>query len=128
MKPCAPSDRRAAGARGEAVAREALRARGYAIEAANVRVPGGELDLVAWDGPVLCFIEIRSTSSADWGGPLETVRDGKQRRIIRAAQWYLARLPELPEQIRFDVVAITWDAAPPRLELIPGAFTADGAQ
>ena len=124
MKPSsAAPDRLRTGRRGEALARRALEREGYVIEAANARVPGGELDLVAWDGPVLCFIEIRSTSSDEWGGPLETIRWPKQRRLIRAAHWYLAGLSELPEQTRFDVVAVVWEASgAPRVELIRGAF------
>ena len=49
------------GARSERLAERFLTSHGYRIEARNVRYPVGELDLVAWDGDTLCFIEVRAT-------------------------------------------------------------------
>lgn len=90
-----------------------------------MRFPVGELDLVALEGETLCFIEVRSTSSDRWGGALASVTHRKQRRIIRAAQWYANRLGELPEQMRFDVVAVEWPSdGGPSVQLIRGAFDA----
>ena len=115
------------GSESEALALRLLRRRGYRIEARNVRCRLGEVDLVAWDGETLCFVEVRATSSADWGGPLATITREKQRRVIRAARWYLSRCASPPECIRFDVVAVDWSAGgAPALELLQGAFTADG--
>ena len=115
------------GRESELVAAQFLIAQGYAIEAVNVHVPGGELDLVAREGRTLCFVEVRSTSSDRWGGPLATIDAGKRRRIIRAARWHLARRREPPAEIRFDVIAITWrELDPPAVELIRGAFDAPG--
>jgi putative endonuclease len=113
------------GARSEALAAAFLDSHGYRLIARNVRFPVGEVDIVAWDGPVLCFIEVRATSSEQWGGPLASITERKQRRILRAARWYLSRRP-LPEEVRFDVVAITWSQPRPAIELIRNAFTADG--
>lgn len=114
------------GARAEQLAVRLLVARGYAIERRNVRYPVGEIDLIARDRGTLCFVEVRSTSSDVWGGPLASVRDGKRRRLIRAARWYLNAQAPLPAETRFDVVGITWrPAGPPRVELIQGAFMAD---
>ena len=118
--------RAARGRRAEALACGYLDAQGYDILARNVRFPIGEIDIVAREGQTLCFIEVRSASSVQWGGALASITDRKRQRVIRAAQWYLhtARL-QLPET-RFDVVAIEWrPAAPPALELVRGAFTAD---
>ena len=113
------------GHRSEELAARYLRARGYTILKANVRFPVGEIDLVARQGEVLCFVEVRSASSTEWGGPLATVTYPKQQRLIRAAQWYLKRLRALPPQIRFDVIAITWRTdGTSSVELIPGAFDA----
>lgn len=104
-----------------------LAGQGYAVEAVNVRVPGGELDVVAREGRVLCFIEVRSRSSDAYGGPLASIDAGKQRRFIRAVRWYLARRGQSDVETRFDVVAITWRGLdPPAIELIRGAFDASG--
>ena len=121
-KPLPP--RQALGRRSEELARRHLAALGYVVEKTNARFPVGEIDIVARDGQTLCFVEVRSASSEAWGGPLASITDRKRRRLIRAAQWYLARLRALPEEIRFDVVAVTWTGGVPAVELIRGAFDA----
>ncbi len=119
-------DRLARGQRAEQLARQFLSAQGFVIEQANVRYPVGEIDLVAWDGQTLCFVEVRSTSSQRWGGPLASITDRKRRHLIQAARWHLQRLRQIPRDIRFDVVAVEWKAGDsPRVELVRGAFTAD---
>ncbi len=119
--------RRRLGRESEQLARRLLAEAGYVVEQANVRVPVGEIDLVARDGNTLCFVEVRSTSSEAWGGALASITRSKQRRLIRAARWYLQRLPQAPAAVRFDVVAVAWAAAgPPRTELVRDAFAADG--
>ena len=113
------------GERSEQLALRFLVSQGYAIEETNVRFPVGEIDTVAREGHTLCFVEVRATRSDDWGGPLASIGDRKRRRLIRAARWYLVRFRELPEEIRFDVVAMTWDGAgEPTPELVRGAFDA----
>ncbi len=112
------------GRRSEEAAVRFLQANGYTIAERNVRFPVGEIDVVAWEAETLCFVEVRSASSSQWGGALASVTRPKQRRLIRAAQWYLARRKALPAQIRFDVVAIDWERTPPAMELVRGAFEA----
>ena len=79
---------------------------------------------MAREDDTLCFIEVRSTSSLQWGGALATLTDHKRRRLLRAARWYLARLRSLPPEIRFDVVAIQWQQGSPSAELVRHAFDA----
>ena len=120
------SPRGARGERAERIACAYLSAHGYELIERNVRFPVGEIDIVAKEGSALCFVEVRSASSIAWGGAAASVTPPKQRRIIRAARWYLqsCRLSYL--DIRFDVAAIDWrDEAAPVVELIRGAFTAD---
>jgi len=102
-----------------------LQAQGWVIEQRNVRYPVGEIDLVAWEGRTLCLVEVRSTSSSAWGGPLASVTTPKQRRLLRAARWYLQQHRISAEQIRFDVVAVNWAVDPPALQLVRAAFTDD---
>ena len=123
-----PSDpsRAARGRAGERLAARLLSAQGYVIERANVRYPVGEIDLIAREGQVLCFVEVRSASGERWSGALESIDGKKRRRLVRAARWYLNGLPALPAETRFDVVAITWRAAgEPDVELVRGAFDAE---
>jgi len=89
----------------------------------NVRVPGGELDVIAQEGEVLCFIEVRSRTCADFGHPLETIDAPKQRRIARAAAAYLSAHPH-GGPCRFDAVGVLWgpEGAAPSVTLVRGAF------
>ena len=120
-----PDERQQLGERSEQLALRFLTSQGYRMKERNVRFPVGEIDLIAWEGEALCFIEVRSTSSLQWGGPLASVTDRKRRRLIRAARWYVERLRELPLEMRFDVVAISWEGErAPTLELVRGAFDA----
>lgn len=118
--------RRSRGEHGERLAEAELVRLGYKMQRRNVRYPVGEIDLLAMDGRTLCFVEVRSTSSEAWGGPLASVTDAKRRRIIAAARWFMSRYAGPAEEFRFDVVGILWLEDGPRLELIQGAFTIDG--
>lgn len=81
-----------------------LRSRGYEIVARNWRTVRGEIDVVARDGSTLVFVEVKSRSRSDFGGPEAAVHPAKQRRLIAAARDFLSRTGcRLP--VRFDVVA-----------------------
>lgn len=103
-----------------------LAANGCRIVARNVRYREGELDVVALDGGVLAFVEVRLRSGARFGGAGASVDAFKRRRIVRAAQHYLAERygagGKLPP-CRFDV--ITADASGVT-EWIREAFAAEG--
>jgi putative endonuclease len=96
----------------ESLALAYLQRQGLVLVQRNYRVAlgpharGAELDLIQRerDG-TLVFVEVRSRAGASHGGALASVDATKQRRIVRAAQHYLLRLPVLPP-CRFDVVAI----------------------
>ena len=126
----APTERQAHGRQGEALARRYLERQGYAIEAANVRLRPGELDVVALDGPTLCFIEVRTVTTKAFGPATASIDQRKRRHVLRAARSYLqARRPAWAGEIRFDVVAIDASSATPAIELIRNAFDAtDGSK
>ena len=120
-------DRRARGREAEDLAAAFLRERGLEILARNHAVPRGEVDLVAREGEVLCFVEVRSRTSDAQGRPEETVGGAKARRVVAAATDWAARNGALDREIRFDVVAVTLlEGEAPRLEHFRGAFDADG--
>jgi putative endonuclease len=119
-----PSPSQRWGAAREALAEAALSRDGYVIVERNWRGGGGEIDRIAWDGPILCFIEVRARSSDAYGLPMETVTRAKQRRIIRAASAYLGRFRGARHPAaRFDVVSIIdRGQGKPSLTIIRGAF------
>ena len=82
--------------------------------AQNVHLRHAELDLVALEGSTLCFIEVRLRSNDRFGSAAESVDARKRKRILRAAATFLAshRVPR-HSAIRFDVVAIDLEKAPP---------------
>jgi putative endonuclease len=110
------------GRRGEAVAEEFLRRHAYTIVARNYRCRAGEIDLVALDGPVLVFVEVRSRRGAALGTPLESVDGRKQAQVARVAQHFLAARRWHDRDARFDVVGIRFDAEPPVVEHVRSAF------
>jgi len=101
--------RRALGAAGELAAARHLERNGYGIVEKNVRCRLGEIDLVAIDGAVVVFVEVKGNRGPRYGAPEEMVTPFKQRRLTRLASWYLQRRGWLGRAARFDVVAVDWD-------------------
>lgn len=114
------------GDRGERHAARALRRQGFRILMRGYRTPLGEIDLVARDGDVLVFVEVKSRRQ---GEPAEAVTPEKQRRLTLAGLRFLAEHRLLENQpVRFDVVAVVWpdDRSPPAVEHFRNAFEAVG--
>ena len=111
--------RQRAGDAAEAEACAKLEAAGCRILGRNVRYREGEIDIVADDRGTLVFIEVRMRRSDRFGGAEGSVDASKRRRLVRAAQHYLLRLPS-PPPCRFDVVVIEGEA----IEWIEAAFDA----
>jgi len=103
--PRTPPARAAAGAQAEALAAEFLIARGLAIVARNFRTRHGEIDLIARDGEVLVFVEVRLRRSQYFGGAGASITRAKSARLTAAARGYLAMLGSEPP-CRFDAVLL----------------------
>ncbi|OGX38843.1 MAG: YraN family protein [Omnitrophica WOR_2 bacterium RIFCSPHIGHO2_02_FULL_68_15] len=119
-----PGFRQRLGAAGEAAAAAELQRRGYRILERNVRTALGELDLIARQGEMLCFIEVKTRRSTAFGYPQEAVTRKKQWHLIRMAQWYLKAKGLSGKPARFDVVGVLMgrDDRPTSVEVIPHAF------
>ena len=108
---------------GEELACRELTRRGYSILARRYRTRLGEIDIVARDGEMLVFVEVKTRTSARHGGPLAAVSWDKQRRLTRMALDYLARSRTAGAPCRFDVVGVHLGVdTPPRVEVIRNAF------
>ena len=88
-----------------------LQRHGLKLVARNWRCRFGEIDLVMQEAATLVFIEVRLRSRSDFGGAAASVTPAKQKKLLAAARQYLATLKTLPP-CRFDVVALSGDAAP----------------
>ncbi len=105
------------GRRGEDRASGFLAERGYRVLARNVRVPGGEIDAVCFDGSTLVIVEVKRRDTRAYGSALCAVDARKRARLRRAAADY-AQIVAPAAQIRFDVVTLDG----PRLSLHRNAF------
>jgi putative endonuclease len=113
------------GVRGEELACRYLEARGFTVVARNFRCRGGELDVVAREGNVTVFVEVKERGDASRGAGHEAVTPEKRRRVVRAARVYAAArgLSEAP--LRFDVISIDWSRGRPDVRHDRGAFGVD---
>lgn len=93
-----------AGSEAEARAARHLARHGLQILARNYRCRGGEIDLVCRDGATLVFVEVRLRTNSGYGGAAASITPAKQRRLVLAANHYLAG-KSLPA-CRFDAVLL----------------------
>ena len=117
--------RRGLGARGEQLARDYLDGLGYQVLATNQRTARGEVDIVALEGGCLVFVEVRTRRGDSLGTPEESVGPRKARRLIALAEAYADEHPELPADLRIDVVAVVFDrrGTLQRIEVIQNAVS-----
>ena len=112
---------------GEAYAAAYLEQLGYRLVAANFTLPVGrnlrgavvtsEIDLAAYDGDTLCFVEVK-TRASDWFAPPQVNVDlRKRRQIARAARAYRHMLGIEDQPYRYDVLTVVLDEAP-QIELL----------
>ena len=104
------------GRRGERAAADYLAAQGFELVASNFKLGVGrnrrgavvqaEIDLVAYDGPVLCFVEVKTRASDRFAAPEVNVDLRKQRQVTRAARAYRRLLGLQGAPHRYDVVAV----------------------
>jgi len=127
------------GRRGEALAIEHLEGAGYRIVAANFRLPIGrntrdvmvnaEIDVVAYDGPTLCFVEVKTRGTDEFAPPQVNVDLRKRRQIARAARGYRRMFGVTDAPYRYDVVTVVSTSsakqteAEPRIELLKNFWT-----
>lgn len=108
---------------GEAVARDYLTGIGARVIDSNVKLGGGEIDIIALIDGVYAFIEVKRRSSTRFGRPSEAVTRAKMRKIIRAATMYAAMHGLGDQPMRFDVIEIL----PGEINHIPSAFDLSSA-
>lgn len=105
------------GAKGERLALKFLCQRGYKIITRNFSCRLGEIDIIAREGKITVFIEVKTRSSGEFGLPQEAINLEKIKHLRRVAQFYISNHANPEGEFRFDVVAVILGDKP-RIHLI----------
>jgi putative endonuclease len=122
MDPTDAHDRARLGAAAETMAAAYLTLCGWVVAGRNVRICGGEIDVVARRGDWLLLVEVRYRRETRFGQPIETICGRKARALARAARAYIARHRGNAGCWRLDVVTVTLATdGSARIRQYPGA-------
>ena len=110
------------GKKNEKLAISFLKRRGYRIIKRNFRTPMGEVDIIAADGDIIVFVEVKARRSRQYGHPKFAVTPAKQRHLSIAALAYLKETRNTGARARFDVVTVRYAGDMPVVEHIQNAF------
>ena len=113
---------------GEYCAVKYLCKQGYKIVERNYRTRFSEIDIIAYDGDCMCFIEVKTRSRDDYGLACEAVNTKKQQKIIMGASHYIST-NNIDAPFRFDVVEVYTNGgifSSKRINIIKNAFDATG--
>jgi len=108
---------------GEDLAHRYLRKHGCTVVARRYRPPagGGEIDVVAWQGQTLVFVEVKTRATGEFGAPDRAVDAEKQESLAHAGRDYARRAGVEWKRVRFDIVSIIL-SHPPKIEWSRDAF------
>jgi putative endonuclease len=109
------------GKEGEELAVRFLKKQGFRIIGKNYRTPFGEIDVIAEDGGVLVFVEVKTRSGDAFGFPFEAVDRRKRDKIKKVALCYMKKIRKEP-QARFDVLSIDVEGGRKKIDHIKDAF------
>jgi putative endonuclease len=114
--------RPALGRTGEDAAAALYERLGFRVIERNFRHPGGEIDIIAANGDVVAFCEVKTRRTDRWGDPSEAVHRVKQMRIRKGAVAWLRERAVGPAKVRFDVVSVIVRNGHIDVRHIPDAF------
>ena len=120
------------GEKGEALARDMFKIKGYRIAERNFKCRIGEIDLICVKDKLLVFCEVKTRTRLSFGMPAESIDEKKKRHLQRAAASYLSqgmRLNRLYKDfdLRFDVVEVIFVGEKCEVNHIENAFEGSGA-
>ncbi len=111
-------ERQKRGLAGEQQAIQYLLSRGWFIVAHRFRVGHTEIDLIARQGSLVAFVEVKSRRGNAFGSPLEAVTGAKRRELVKAARVWVDRFGRPSDVYRFDCIALSEN----KLEYLADAF------
>ena len=116
--------RHESGLKGERLAESFLKKHGLKTVARRFDTPVGELDLVMRERDTLVFVEVKTLADRRFDDPENRVTPAKQRKLLKAARWYVTRKRKTDCPCRFDVVAVVLnEPGEPEIEHFADAFT-----
>lgn len=98
------------GVKGEDLAVDYLRKKGYRIIERNFRKGYGEIDIIALENKVLVFVEVKTRTTDLYGTPFEQISSSKLRSLVKTAEFYRHTNSNLPDQIRIDAIGVMLDS------------------
>ncbi len=122
-----PNDRQRLGAVGETLAADELLRRGCVNIIRNVRTPHGQIDLIAYDGNEMIFVEVKTRRSHCYGGAAAAITPRVKLRLINSAREYLLLTGSEDIPWRIDVVCVTLAGAAPQIEIFQNAVSESDA-
>ena len=115
------TDDRARGRKGEELALHELAKKGYRVLERNWRCRMGEIDLICMDNGTLVIVEVKLRANDFFGNPEEFVTKSKQKKLIKAADFYIKE-NNIFWETRFDIIAIIENPNELKVEHFEGAF------
>jgi putative endonuclease len=94
------------GNKGEQLALNFLKKKGFRVLETNYRCPRGEIDIIARQKECLVFVEVRTKTNLAFGSPEESITNAKKRHLESAVNHYLQNQAKMPPSWRIDLVAI----------------------
>ena len=109
------------GKKGEELAIDFLREKGYTIRNTNWRYQKAEVDIIAQKDTILAVVEVKTRSSTDFGNPQDFVNPKKIKLLVSAIDEYVIS-KDLDVEVRFDIIAVVKENQRYKLEHIEDAF------
>jgi putative endonuclease len=113
------------GIHSETLASNFLRSQGWCILERNYRAGRKEIDIIARNGNVVAFVEVKARAGTGYGHPLYAITWKKRREIAHVARVWLERNPLRDCDYRFDAVAICWSGSSHTVEHVEDAWRID---
>ncbi len=111
------------GNKGENYACDLLVENNFTIIERNYRYGHGEIDIIAMDGEILVFVEVKTRKNLEFGEPIQGITRGKQRQIRKIAEGYLMEKNISDVDCRFDIVGVQLRGnEAPKINHIENAF------
>lgn len=103
------------GKKGETVAAKYLKKRRYSIIDRNFKCKYGEIDIIAKNKNVICFVEVKARSNEHFGRPIDAITPYKVQHMVKSAQYYILKKSLEDQEVRIDIIEIEFKEKKPKI-------------